>query len=139
MFATQKISKGTLIDKSPVLVFDLNEVEKHTSQTCLQHYTYYWPNPKGGAQTQAMALGLGSMFNHSSLRQNVIWQRDVENGLIVYIAHRDIEAGEELCISYGNARLWFKDSDCDPEEELVGKDDIVRSGLNTLMLMNSNE
>jgi SET domain-containing protein len=50
------------------------------------------------------------MFNHSTLRQNVGWERDLKNLLVTYIALRDIKAGEELCISYG-PRLTFKDMD----------------------------
>ena len=64
---------------------------------------------KTQGQTQALALGLGSLFNHSRLRQNVGWKRDIPNTCIVYTALRDIQAGEELCISYG--RLWFDDAD----------------------------
>jgi uncharacterized protein len=66
-------------------------------------------------QTQALILGLGSMFNHSNLRQNVGWERDIKNLLITYTALRDIKDGEELCISYG-PRLTFKDV----EEENLG-------------------
>lgn len=55
------------------------------------------------------------MFNHSQLRQNVGWERDIKNLLITYTALREIKAGEELCISYG-ARLTFKDSDADELE-----------------------
>jgi len=61
--------------------------------------------------TQALALGLGSMFNHSTRTQNVGWKRDTETDCIVYTALRDIQVGEELCISYGSARLWFEDVD----------------------------
>ena len=61
--------------------------------------------------TQALALGLGSMFNHSTLHQNVGWKRNTETDVIVYTALRDIKKGEELCISYGSARLWFPDAD----------------------------
>jgi SET domain-containing protein len=64
--------------------------------------------------TQAIILGLGSMFNHSTLRQNVGWERDLKKLLVTYTALRDIKAGEELCISYGS-RLTFKDTD---QEEL---------------------
>jgi len=71
----------------------------------------YWPSPIGRTTTQAIALGLGSMFNHSTLQQNVGWKRNIETGVIVYSALRDIKSGEELCISYGNARLWFPDAD----------------------------
>ena len=41
------------------------------------------------------------MFNHSTLAQNVGWTRDVKRQIIVYRTLRDVEAGEELCISYG--------------------------------------
>jgi SET domain-containing protein len=51
------------------------------------------------------------MFNHSMHAQNVSWERDVESRCIIYKTLRNIEAGEELCISYG--RLWFVDSDAD--------------------------
>jgi uncharacterized protein len=61
--------------------------------------------------TQALALGLGSLFNHSTRSQNIGWLRNTETDCIVYSALRDIKKGEELCISYGSARLWFADAD----------------------------
>ena len=80
-----------------------------------------WPmrNPETGivSQTQAVALGLGSLFNHSTLHQNVGWTRDLTGQCIVYKALRDIKAGEELCINYG--KLWFVDAD---EEQSQQKD-----------------
>lgn len=112
VFASALIPKGTVIDISPVLILPEEDL-KYTSQTIFQHYTYYWPvaTNSGKTLTQALALGLGSMFNHSTLRQNVTWQRDLKAECIIYISHRDIQPGEELCISYGNARLWFEDAD----------------------------
>ena len=50
------------------------------------------------------------MFNHSTQNQNVGWKRDLERQVIVYKALRDIDAGEELCISYGD-HLTFVDAD----------------------------
>lgn len=61
------------------------------------------------------------MFNHSTLRQNVVWVRDVPAQAIVYTAHREIAAGEELCISYGHARLWFKDADAVDEGDVYAQ------------------
>lgn len=86
----------------------------------------------GADIVQALPLGLGSLFNHSSHSegQNVVWIRDVSQQCIVYTAARDIDPGEELCISYGdNARLWFKDSDArsptpEREQELFEKLDL---------------
>lgn len=51
------------------------------------------------------------MFNHAKRKQNIVWKRDLESQCIIYTAHRDIESGDELCISYGDARLWFDDAD----------------------------
>jgi SET domain-containing protein len=64
-------------------------------------------------QTQAVVLGLGSMFNHSTFQQNVGWERYVKNLLVTYTTLRDIKEGEELCISYG-PRLTFKDVEEEP-------------------------
>jgi len=55
------------------------------------------------------------MFNHSNLNQNVGWERDLKNQLITYTTLRDIEKGEELCISYG-PRLTFKDAEEEPAD-----------------------
>lgn len=77
-----------------------------------------WPLPpqQDGSKpqmTQAVILGLGSMFNHSSHSQNVGWTRDIQRELVTYKALRDIHPGEELCISYGS-RLTFVDTDARP-------------------------
>lgn len=64
-----------------------------------------WPIKKAETKTtlktQAVALGLGSLFNHSTLDQNVGWERDLDAQCIIYKALREIKAGEELCINYG--------------------------------------
>ncbi|KAL2073190.1 hypothetical protein VTL71DRAFT_10514 [Oculimacula yallundae] len=126
VFASRDIPGRTILEVSPVLVLDPVENEEHVRKTMLYNYTYNWPyTPPTGtstqgadatklpATTQAVILGLGSMFNHSTMHQNVGWDRDVKNLLVTYITLRDIKAGEELCISYGQ-RLTFKDQD---EEE----------------------
>ncbi|KAK5041519.1 hypothetical protein LTR13_002186 [Exophiala sideris] len=160
VFATQDIPSSTVIEVSPVLVFSEDEVEKYTQHTCLQHYTYllrfqactghgyryhvgrnhadsatnsYWPSKNGRTTTQALALGLGSMFNHSTRAQNVGWKRNTDTEVIVYTALRDIKAGEELCISYGHARLWFKDADADADAEVdFDFDDADKASRETL-------
>lgn len=70
----------------------------------------------------------------------MVWRRDVERGVIVYSACRDIEEGEELCISYGSG-LWFKDVEGVGEEESVddGRDELSRSGLGAIALLDEEE
>ncbi|KAF2692200.1 protein methyltransferase [Lentithecium fluviatile CBS 122367] len=132
VFATKNIPAKTIIDTCPALVLGREENTKHIEHTSLYHYTYNWPiiDAAGNRKAaQAVIFGLGSMFNHSTLDQNVGWERDTSRLTITYRALRDICAGEELCISYGS-RLTFKDADCppppSPEEEM---EQLSRIGL----------
>jgi hypothetical protein len=110
VFASERIPARTVIEVCPVLILDPKDAGNHISKTMLDHYTYNWPW-KHGTKTQVVVLGLGSIFNHSIHAQNVAWTRDVPNECITYVALKDIEIGDELCISYGNGRLWFHDTD----------------------------
>lgn len=113
IFAGRNIPAGTVIDTCPALILDPTENVEHIEKTSLYHYTYNWPIVDASGKptkTQAVVLGLGSMFNHSTHDQNVGWKRDLENRLVVYRALRDIQEGEELCISYGG-HLTFIDAD----------------------------
>ncbi|KAI9829015.1 MAG: hypothetical protein M1832_000038 [Thelocarpon impressellum] len=105
VFAARDIPARTILDVCPVLVLEPDENERHVRHTKL-----------------AIVLGLGSMFNHSTLHQNVGWMRDVANLLVTYQALRDIRQGEELCISYG-AKLTFEDAEADGcEDSMEGGD-----------------
>ena len=73
--------------------------------------------------TQAVVLGLGSMFNHSTLHQNTGWERNLENQTVVYTTLRDVKAGEELCISYGS-RLTFRDVEAEELAEADREDEV---------------
>lgn len=113
VFTSSTIPAGTVLETCSVLVLAPSENATHIEHTSLYHYTYNWPVqiPNGKvSKTQAIVFGLGSMFNHSSREQNVGWERNLENQLITYRALRDIAAGEELCISYGD-HLTFEDAD----------------------------
>lgn len=132
-----------------MLVLSPEENLKHIEKTSLYHYTYNWPatNALGKTfKTQAVVLGVGSMFNHSTYYQNVAWQRDVQKQVVVYRTLRDIKAGEELCksqttdcaasrterrlnvselgISYGGS-LWFDDADAKSGSDVEDGDDVL--------------
>ena len=132
VFATASIPSGTTIDICPVLILS-PEDNAHVSQTSLYHYSYNWPvtSPQPPYKTthhQALIFGLGSMFNHSSLSQNVAWKRDLPRQVVIYTALREILPGEELCISYGG-NLWFKDADADAEGEGMETEGEVLGGI----------
>jgi SET domain-containing protein len=58
-------------------------------------------------KTQAVALGLGFLFNDSTLNQNVGWEGDLGTQSITYKALQDIKGGEDLCINYGTLVSHF--------------------------------
>ena len=102
VFCNEDIPTRTLIHVSPVLVLK-GEDSANSQRTVLKHYTYNW------GKEQAVALGLGSMFNHCR-SNNVGFVKVREKGVIEYYTLRDVSAGTELCIHYG-PKLWFDDAD----------------------------
>ncbi|KAN0087432.1 hypothetical protein V8E55_006053 [Tylopilus felleus] len=100
VFATKPIPPQTVIEISPVLLFSKQEYDDHGKHTLLDHYTFNWRDGR-----MALALGLGSLFNHAE-NPNVSFSVDVAHEHIVYTSTRTIQPDEELCIFYGH-KLWF--------------------------------
>ncbi|KAI5896661.1 cytidine deaminase-like protein [Schizophyllum commune H4-8] len=104
VYAAREILSRTLLEISPVLLFDRKEYAEHGRHTLLDHYTFVWKDGR-----MALALGLGSLFNHSSA-PNVSYTLDPTTESIRYTTTRHILPGEELCIFYGH-KLWFAEVD----------------------------
>ncbi len=102
VFCHERIPTRTLIHVSPVLIMKGDDTEL-SQKTILQHYTYNW------GIDQAVALGLGSMFNHSR-SNNVGFLKVKEKEIIEYYTLCDVSPETELCIHYG-PHIWFDDAD----------------------------
>jgi SET domain-containing protein len=90
VFATRQFNRGTVIEVCPVLVISKGDV--------LGRYVYSW-----GRTKSAVALGYGSLYNHSS-HPNAQATRDDDN---IYIeALSRIMPGEEITISYGKVVMF---------------------------------
>lgn len=112
-----------MIEISPVLLFSKHEYEEHGKHTILDHYTFKWKDGR-----MALALGLGSLFNHSD-PPNLSYSLDTDTDSIIFTTVRDIQPEEELCFFYGH-NLWFtpagtrpisdktENTTIDPTEEL---------------------
>ncbi len=74
---------------SPVIVFP-----NGAASGLIHNYTFEWDD-----DTSAIALGIGSLFNHS-YNPNVVYRMDRSNKAIKFIARRKIVSGEELTINY---------------------------------------
>lgn len=102
VFAQQNFKKGEVIETCPVIVLHAEEIDS-LELTELYNYYFAWgPDSKDAA----IALGYGSLYNHS-YNPNARYYKDFENGLLKYVCIRDIQKGEEITINYN----------CDPEDK----------------------
>jgi SET domain-containing protein len=67
-------------------------------QTRLAHYYFEWGDD---CQQAAIALGYGSLYNHS-YNPNARYVFRESEECLEFIALRDIEPGEEITINYNN-------------------------------------
>lgn len=98
VFAQRLIRQGEILEQSPVIVITAKEWES-VERTVLFDYCYGW------GDDMALALGMGSLFNHS-YQPNTRYTRKVDELLIEYTALRDIYPDEEITINYN----------CDPND-----------------------
>lgn len=101
VFATKRIKRGTVIESCPVLLF-----EQKTSRHMLQEFAFRWDK-----NHVALALGWGSLYNHSYTPNAACDQRKRQQCIDI-IALRNIEVGEEITFNYNGAPdddspLWF--------------------------------
>ncbi len=89
VFAAERIPAETEIERVPVLVLPIDEVEASD----LADYAFIW-----GKATVAIALGYGSLYNHS-YQPNARYD-DHGQRTKIFTAVRDIQPGEEITINY---------------------------------------
>jgi len=102
VFARRLIRKGEVIERVPVIVLPAEEV---VGGTTLANYAFKW-----GRSQAALALGYGSLYNHS-YRPNARYD-DVGRQAKAFTALRDIAAGEEVTVNYNGepedrSPVWF--------------------------------
>jgi len=116
VFTYEPIDDGVLIEVCPAIVLpeaDLPVIHR----THLHDYYFLW----GEEEKQcAIALGFGSLYNHS-YEPNAEYVFDFEQQTIDIYSLRTIEAGEEITINYNGwpddkKPVWFDQPDYDREK-----------------------
>ncbi|MEH2330794.1 MAG: SET domain-containing protein [Nostoc sp.] len=105
VFAQKRFLKGELVERVPVVVIPVEQVE-FLDKTILGNYYYDWED-----KAAAIALGLSSLINHSYHPNSYYVKKFAERELDL-IAYRDIEAGEEITANYNGSPddkspIWF--------------------------------
>lgn len=97
VFTSSDISKGDIVEEC-VIPIDIIPLDN----PALINYRFIWSSRKPGATIEGycLALGFGSIYNHSEEDPNVDWDIDVELRILRFVAIRDIRANEELFHDY---------------------------------------
>ena len=107
VFAQRDFKKDEVIEISPVIVLSSEEIDS-LELTQLYNYYFAWgPESKDAA----IALGYGSLYNHS-YTPNARYYKDFDSRLLKYVCIRDIQEGEEITINYNwdpedKNPVWF--------------------------------
>lgn len=97
VFATQIFQAGEIIEVCPVVVFCM---PFHAIPQQIKTRLFNWSLLANTvAETYALALGYGSMYNHDN-PANARYEAGAYQLLLRFIANRDITPGEELTINY---------------------------------------
>lgn len=102
--AAVALRRGDVVDVAPALVFDAATYAAHLSHTELKHYVF----ADRSSGCVLLALSAGSLFNHART-PSLDYRVSVEGATVTFTAARDVEAGEELTISYG--KVWWEEGE----------------------------
>lgn len=105
MFCAEDITANSVIEICPVVVVPANQM-KQLKQTELYNYYFDWIDKAG-----AIALGYGSLYNHS-YTPNAEYEADFEFQTLTIYALEDIPAGSEILFNYNGdptdkTKVWF--------------------------------
>lgn len=103
VFAKKRFKEGDLIEACPIALFKSPEGQRHICEK----YAFRWSKGK-----VAIALGYGSLYNHS-YNPNAEYLCDSLGLQLLVYARRNIAVGEEICFNYNGdpesqQPLWFK-------------------------------
>jgi SET domain-containing protein len=105
IFCARPILKSEIIEVCPVIIIPHNQVEI-IHRTVLHDYYFLWSH-----QRAAIALGYGSLYNHSA-HANAEYIMDFEANQLFIQAVKDIPQDTEICFNYNGGpeekgSLWF--------------------------------
>ncbi|MFN9319419.1 MAG: SET domain-containing protein [Chitinophagales bacterium] len=108
VFTDELIKKVSLIEVCPMIVLPAKD-RKYIDQTKIFNYYFLWGDKH---KQSAIALGYGSLYNHSRTA-NADYESYYEEEEIHIIAYKDIKPGEEVTINYNNdpnsqVPMWFE-------------------------------
>lgn len=108
VFANEDIPKDTLIETTPLLFTDIKvlKISKFRETELMVLLDYLFSYFKNGVVTnQVIALGNGSIYNHSNT-PNANWRLNEDLNMFEFYSIADIKKDDEICTYYGPESYW---------------------------------
>ncbi len=111
VFAKCDIKKGEIVETSPIIEVPQHDMSNLKESILVTYFFYFGKNK----ERLAIALGFGSLYNHSH-KPNVTYKMSPKENLIDFIALSDIKKDDELTFNYHDSSslkrkkrsLWFE-------------------------------
>jgi SET domain-containing protein len=102
VFALEDINEGEILEICPVI--DMGMKFGETSSVLLD-YRFNWPQGTNVWEKQVVATGFSLLYNHSN-NPNAGWRSNLENNTFEFYSIKNIKAGEEVFVWYGDISYW---------------------------------
>jgi len=109
VFASRNIKKNEIIEKCPILEVPKSD-RSNLAESILVTYFFFFGKKK---ERMALALGFGSVYNHS-YKPNATFKIRAKNEIIEFVALKEIRKDTEVTFNYyhgtpkGKSPLWFE-------------------------------
>lgn len=111
VYARRDIKKGEIIERCPIIEVPKNDTSNLKESVLVAYFFYFGKNK----EQVAIALGFGSMYNHSD-KPNTTYKIKRKDKIIDFIALDDIKKNDEITFNYYNCSnpkskkspLWFE-------------------------------
>lgn len=111
VFARCDIKNGEIIEQCPIIEVPKNDTSKLKESILVTYFFYFGKNK----ERIALALGFGSIYNHS-YRPNAVYEIKPEEKIMNFIALKDIIKNDEITFDYSKregskdkkSSLWFE-------------------------------
>lgn len=98
-----------MVERAPLLLLDAVDTENPPLNDYVFTVTF---NPRSSLRNRlALVLGWGSLYNHADT-PNVQHHLDMRRRLFEFVTTREVSAGEQLFVSYGDS--WWADRAREP-------------------------
>ena len=102
VFASEDINEEEILEVCTVI--DMGMRFGDTSHILID-YRFNWPQGGNPWDKQVVSTGFALLYNHSNT-PNAAWRSNLENNTFEFYSIKNIKAGEEVFVWYGDVSYW---------------------------------